>query len=114
MSGSPEFRIDVYQNEYLPEGASLVNAIVTVTSQAGAAPATAGTVDRRLAEAIIVDCSGSMDYPRSKIQAAKRATSTAIRLAIDVPVTKMPLAVSGKPNICRVHWTIWRSTSMGT
>ncbi|HEX7661145.1 MAG TPA: VWA domain-containing protein [Pseudonocardiaceae bacterium] len=78
MSGSPEFRIDVYQNEYLPEGASLVNAIVTVTSQAGAAPATAGTVDRRLAEAIIVDCSGSMDYPRSKIQAAKRATSTAI------------------------------------
>ena len=30
-----------------------------------------------------------------------RATSTAIRLAIDVPVTNIPLAPSGKPNIWR-------------
>ena len=32
-----------------------------------------------------------------------RATSTAIRFAIDVPVTKTPLAPGGKPNIVRVH-----------
>jgi len=37
---------------------------------------------------------------------AVRATSTAIRLAIDVPVTKIPLASPGKPNIWRVHATI--------
>jgi hypothetical protein len=42
-----------------------------------------------------------------------RATSTAIRLAIDVPVTKMPLALSGKANRLRIQWTIWRSTSIG-
>ena len=45
--------------------------------------------------------------------AAVRATSTAIRFAIDVPVTKIPLAPLGKPNIARVHSTIWRSTSIG-
>jgi hypothetical protein len=80
MSGSPEFRIDVYQNEYLPDGAGQVNAIVTVGSSAGSSAPVAQPAagDQRLAEAIIIDCSGSMDYPRSKIQAAKRATSTAI------------------------------------
>ena len=41
-----------------------------------------------------------------------RATSTAIRLAIDVPVTKRPLALSGNSKICRAHSTIWRSTSI--
>ena len=31
--------------------------------------------------------------------AVVRATNTAIRFAIEVPVTKIPLALSGKPNI---------------
>jgi hypothetical protein len=30
-----------------------------------------------------------------------------------VPVTNSPLAPAGKPNIDRVHSTIWRSTSIG-
>ena len=40
---------------------------------------------------------------------AVRATSTAIRFAIDVPVTNRPLAVSGKLNISRTHCTTCRS-----
>ncbi|KAA2255213.1 VWA domain-containing protein [Solihabitans fulvus] len=76
MSTSPEFRVDVYQNEYLPVGGREVNAIVTVAATGsggaqaqGAAPA---------AEVIIVDCSGSMNYPPTKLREAKRATAAAI------------------------------------
>ena len=36
----PDFTVDIYQNEYLPEGGRDVNAVVTVaTSGAAAAPA---------------------------------------------------------------------------
>lgn len=31
----PQFSVDVYQNEFLPEGGREVNAIVTVTSTGG-------------------------------------------------------------------------------
>jgi hypothetical protein len=83
MTAHPNFRVDIYQNEFLHEGAAEVNAIVTVTSggqatgSGGSAVAAAGgSVDA--AEAIIVDCSGSMDYPRGKMIAAKQATAAAI------------------------------------
>lgn len=67
------FTVDVYQNEYLPEGGREVNAIVTVTAT-GSAAVTAGPA----AEVIVIDCSGSMDYPRAKLHAAKQATAVAI------------------------------------
>ena len=55
------FEVEVFQNEYLPSGGTEVNAIVTVSSAglagAGEAP--------DAAEIVIVDCSGSMDVPRS-------------------------------------------------
>ncbi|GAB3468159.1 vWA domain-containing protein [Actinophytocola sediminis] len=75
MSAAPEFTVDVYQNEYLSQGATEVNAIVTVTA-AGTptVEAPAGTA----AEVIIIDCSGSMHVPRSKLLAAKQATKAAI------------------------------------
>jgi von Willebrand factor type A C-terminal domain/von Willebrand factor type A domain len=72
-------RIDVYQNEFLPADGTEVNAIVTVTA-AGSSAATgaqAGQVPPA-AEIIIVDTSGSMEVPRSKIKAAREATSIAI------------------------------------
>ena len=31
----PDFTVDIYQNEYLPEGGRDVNAVVTVTTAAG-------------------------------------------------------------------------------
>ncbi|HEY0501824.1 MAG TPA: VWA domain-containing protein [Kutzneria sp.] len=69
-----EFRVDVYQNEYLPQLAAEVNAIVTVTSTGEGAP----TTDEPAAEVIIVDCSASMDWPSTKLAAAKQATAAAI------------------------------------
>ena len=68
------FEVEVFQNEYLPSGETEVNAIVTVSSAGlagtGAPPAAA--------EIVIVDTSGSMDVPRSKIKAARATTAVAI------------------------------------
>ncbi|MFD3486058.1 VWA domain-containing protein [Streptomyces sp. NPDC058665] len=86
----PQFSVDVYQNEYLPEGGREVNAIVTVTSTGGGTtggvPLT-GASPRPTrppgegpdaAVVIMVDCSGSMDYPPTKMRNARDATSAAI------------------------------------
>lgn len=72
----PDFAIEVYQNEYLPQGSTEVNAIVTVTATGGA-PAAASSAGAA-AEVIIVDCSGSMHVPRTKLSSAKQATAAAI------------------------------------
>jgi uncharacterized protein YegL len=70
-----EFQVEVYQNEYLPQGAAEVNAIVTVTATGGD---TVSVSAEPAAEVIIVDCSGSMDWPSTKLAAAKHATAAAI------------------------------------
>ena len=76
MTGRPDFRVDIYQNEYLPADARQVNAILTVTAEGtGAAQPASGEA---AAVVIIVDCSTSMDYPKQKIRAAKQATAVAI------------------------------------
>jgi hypothetical protein len=78
------FSAGVYQNEYLPEGGTEVNAIVTVTAttdtgQASSAPAAAGARGTTEAtEIIVIDTSGSMNYPPAKLRAAKHATAAAI------------------------------------
>ncbi|OON80749.1 vWA domain-containing protein [Streptomyces tsukubensis] len=83
-SNVPQFSVEVYQNEYLPEGGREVNAIVTVTSTGGGTTGTAGTSPVRsgqggdAAVVIMVDCSGSMDYPPTKMRNARDATSAAI------------------------------------
>lgn len=68
------FAVDIYQNEYLPIDGSEVNAVVTVTSSGGG-PATA---EPEAAEILIVDTSGSMTVPQTKIKAARQATCVAI------------------------------------
>ncbi|MGW1607293.1 vWA domain-containing protein [Streptomyces eurythermus] len=76
----PRFSVDVYQNEYLPEGGSQVDAIVTVTATGGGtlggALATPGRPSA--AVAVMVDCSGSMDHPPAKMRGAREATAAAI------------------------------------
>ena len=76
MSAVPDFQLEVYQNEFLPEGVREVNAIVTVIAAGG----TEGGAEASgpAAEVIIVDCSGSMHVPPTKLQAAKAATIAAI------------------------------------
>ncbi|MFJ1704154.1 VWA domain-containing protein [Kitasatospora sp. NPDC088346] len=78
---APRFDVEIFQNEYLAEGAREVNAIVTVTATGGGTsggrpllpgdgPA-AGVV-------VMVDCSGSMQYPAAKAKNAREATAAAI------------------------------------
>ena len=77
----PDFTVDIYQNEYLPEGGRDVNAVVTVATsvEAPAAPA-AGPAS---AEIIIIDCSGSMGSPQTKIAEARAATAAAVDVIRD-------------------------------
>lgn len=85
-SNVPQFSVDVYQNEYLPEGGREVSAIVTVTATGGGTLGSAGTAPRvhspgggpSAAVALLVDCSGSMDYPPTKMRNARDATAAAI------------------------------------
>ena len=86
----PQFSVEVYQNEYLPEGGREVNAIVTVTSTGGgtsgrvpltaaaASPSAIPAQSPAAAVVIMVDCSGSMDYPPTKMRNARDATAAAI------------------------------------
>jgi hypothetical protein len=76
MTGQADFAVEVYQNEYLASGATEVNAVVTVTATG---PATgSSSTSGGAAEVIIVDCSGSMHVPRTKLTSAKQATAAAI------------------------------------
>lgn len=76
----PGFAIDIYQNEYLPAGGQDVNAVVTVTAEDEVPAAASGGGS---AEIIIVDCSGSMAYPSTKISEARLATCAAIDVIHD-------------------------------
>ncbi|MFF5895922.1 VWA domain-containing protein [Streptomyces argenteolus] len=94
-SNVPQFSVEVYQNAYLPEGGREVNAIVTVTSTGGGttggvplpgtAPGVADAPGRSAGAAVVlmVDCSGSMDYPPTKMRNARDATAAAIETLRD-------------------------------
>jgi hypothetical protein len=81
MTSPPEFIVDVYQNEYLPVGAREVSAVVSVTAadtvRMALEPATSA------AEIIIVDRSGSMSAPATKLHQARQATAAAIDVIRD-------------------------------
>ncbi|MFE9098402.1 VWA domain-containing protein [Streptomyces sp. NPDC007264] len=90
-SNVPQFSVDVYQNEYLPEGGREVNAIVTVTATGGGTVGSAVAAPHLYAPgqgpsaavAVMVDCSGSMDYPPTKMRNARDATAVAIDMLRD-------------------------------
>ncbi|MDX3519036.1 VWA domain-containing protein [Streptomyces scabiei] len=85
-SNVPQFSVEVYQNEYLPEGGREVNAIVTVSATGGGTIGSAVAAPHlyspgqgpSAAVALMVDCSGSMDYPPTKMRNARDATAAAI------------------------------------
>jgi VWA domain-containing protein len=68
------FTAEVYQNEFLPLGATEVNAVVTVTALDAAPRADVAAA----AEIVIVDTSGSMTVPSAKLKAARQATAEAV------------------------------------
>jgi von Willebrand factor type A C-terminal domain/von Willebrand factor type A domain len=84
MTGLPGFTVEIDQNPYLPVGGRDVSAIVTVTAdETGDAPPANGGAAGGNAEIIIIDCSGSMDYPPTKMTEARAATAAAIDVIHD-------------------------------
>jgi hypothetical protein len=75
MSEQPPFSTEVFQNEYLPAASTVVDAVVTVTASGEGAPSGAAP---SIAQVIMIDCSGSMANPPTKLSEAKRATAAAI------------------------------------
>jgi VWA domain-containing protein len=75
MSGAPTFTIEINQNEFIPMGGHEVHAVahIKASGDAGGMP-----TNTRGAEVILVDTSGSMDFPSAKLKAAKQATKAAI------------------------------------
>ena len=76
MNDQPAFQAEVHQNRYLPVGGTVVDAVLTVTTSSadGHSPAAGPNA----AQVIMIDCSGSMATPPSKLDEAKKATITAI------------------------------------
>jgi hypothetical protein len=74
-----EFHAEVFQNEFLPDGATDVHAIVSVNCSGAGEAGRAGAGDA--AEIIIIDCSTSM--ARAKIAAARHAAAVAVDQILD-------------------------------
>ncbi|GAA2122717.1 VWA domain-containing protein [Kitasatospora saccharophila] len=77
---APRFDVDVFQNEYLAQGAQEVNAIVTVTATGGGTSGgrPIGAPGPDAAVVLVIDCSGSMEYPGTKMRHAREATAVAV------------------------------------
>ena len=74
-----DFDIECFQNEFLPAGGTLMNAVITVTARGTSSAAGQegyGPDSQQRAEVLILDTSGSMKG--SKLAAAKVAAATAI------------------------------------
>jgi VWA domain-containing protein len=76
MTQPAAFTAEVFQNQYLPAGGQIVDAVVTVT--ASGSGLRAGGDAPSAAEVIMVDCSGSMADPSTKMSEAKKACAVAI------------------------------------
>ncbi|MBW8485994.1 vWA domain-containing protein [Actinomadura parmotrematis] len=75
MADEPQFTITIDQNKYLPEGGREVHAVLSVESTGGAA---GGAPQGSAAEVVIIDTSGSMSYPDTKLRAAVAAAQAAV------------------------------------
>ncbi|HEY6649989.1 MAG TPA: vWA domain-containing protein, partial [Mycobacterium sp.] len=94
--------VDIDHNPYLAEGSGTVDAIVSINADVAE---TSSAPDR--VEAIIIDCSTSMQAPIEKFEAAKRATAAAIMELVDgtyftiVDGTEKALSVYPKEGLAR-------------
>jgi hypothetical protein len=74
----PRFTVEVYQTKYLPWEARELHAVVSVTAHGLTGHIPRDGSGRPAAEVILVDTSGSMEFPPEKMRAARQATATAI------------------------------------
>ena len=77
----PDFKAEVFQNEYLADGASDAHAVVSISCSGAGTAGQTGLGDA--AEVLIVDTSGSMDMPPTKIAAARRAAKVVVEEIVD-------------------------------
>ncbi|GAB3146744.1 VWA domain-containing protein [Micromonospora sonneratiae] len=79
MSTRPSFDITPHYERYLPTEGSLVDVIATVRGSRSAGPGDQpDAAGPQLAEVIMLDCSGSMGAPATKLFQARRAAASAI------------------------------------
>jgi hypothetical protein len=71
-----DFQIECFQNEYLPQGAQTMDAVLTVTASGTTGVTKDGARTQERTELLIVDTSGSMNG--SKLRAVKEATAAAV------------------------------------
>lgn len=83
MTNPLTFSAEVYQNEYLPEGARVVDAVITVAATGGSDAPGPVAGQAPPAQVIMIDTSGSMAYPPTKLSQAKKATAAAIDTLLD-------------------------------
>lgn len=79
-----QFNAQVFHNGFLAEGATTIDAVVTVTAVRGeteSAPAVSSSAER--VEVITVDVSGSMESPSTKIREARKAVAAAVDVIAD-------------------------------
>ncbi|ACY96000.1 MULTISPECIES: vWA domain-containing protein [Thermomonospora] len=88
MEARNGFTVQVSHKPFLPVDDDEIQAVLTVTARGTAPPAG----PPRHAEVIVVDCSGSMGVPATKISAARRATVAALR---DLPDGTLFAVVQG-------------------
>ena len=72
------FSAAAHQNVFLPRGSSAIDAILSVSAHEGDGSALDAVAQGGSVEVIMVDCSGSMAFPSSKIEAARTATAKAV------------------------------------
>ncbi|WUH96875.1 VWA domain-containing protein [Spirillospora sp. NBC_00431] len=78
MSEQPQFTVKIDQNKFLPEGGREVHAIVSVEAAVAEGAVAAVPASTSASEVIIIDTSGSMSYPDTKLRAAVKAAKVAI------------------------------------
>lgn len=83
MTSRGGFELSVNQNIYLSVDEDEVHAILTVTATDLAETGGMAAEVAEVAEVIVIDCSGSMGYPTTKIANARRATEAAIDVLQD-------------------------------
>lgn len=71
--------VTIHQNKYLSEGTGEVHAVISVASTGG----TPAVTPADKAVVLVVDVSGSMESPSTKISAARKAAATAIEMLPD-------------------------------
>jgi Mg-chelatase subunit ChlD len=76
MPETPSFALQLSQNKYLAPSDERMDAVLTV--RVGDAGTTAAAGLPRTAELLLVDCSSSMDWPPTKIEAARHACRVAV------------------------------------